>query len=82
MKARLGLVAMQGIALYSRVMDRMVSKTGRMSKQDDDDYVPGSPASRIQLVWVLTREIASLSRLHDVERRLQRDVTVLGRRRR
>ena len=31
---------------------------------------------RIGIVWPLTKEIASLSPKHDVERRLQRHITV------
>ncbi len=43
--------------------------------------VPGTAAERVAMVWPLTREAASLSKHHDVERRLQRDVTRLIRRR-
>jgi hypothetical protein len=46
----------------------------------EDDFVPGSPAERIQLVWPVTVELASLSPEHDVERRLQRHVVRLVRR--
>ena len=46
----------------------------------NDDFVPGTPADRIKLVWLLTREISSLSKKHDAERRLQRHVTRLVRR--
>lgn len=45
-----------------------------------DDLVPGTSAERIALVWPLTREVASLSKRHDAERRLQRHVAGLGRR--
>ncbi len=45
-----------------------------------DDFVPGTMAERIKMVWVLTAEIASLTRKYDVEQRLQRDVAVLKRR--
>jgi hypothetical protein len=65
--------------IHLGTMNRSVTRTGRLSEQSNDDFVPGSPASRIQLVWILTREAASLSRWHDAERRLQRDVAVLGR---
>jgi hypothetical protein len=44
------------------------------------DYVVGTPEDRILLVWPLTKEIASLSIKHDVERRLQRHITNLIRR--
>jgi hypothetical protein len=45
-----------------------------------DDFVPGTMAERIKMVWTLTAEVASLTRKYDVEQRLQRDVTVLKRR--
>ena len=51
-----------------------------MSDRRNDDLVPGTAADRIGLVWPLTKEIASLSKIHDAERRLQRHVTRLIRR--
>ena len=42
--------------------------------------VPGAPAARIALVWPLTREVASLSKRHNVKQRLQRHITRLERR--
>jgi len=61
-------------------MDRTVTAKRRMADWRNDDYVPGTPEERIALVWVLTREIASLNKKYDVERRLQRHVTRLIRR--
>ena len=61
-------------------MDRKKTALYRMLDHRNDDFVPGTPAERISLVWPLTREIASLSKKHDVERRLQRHVTRLIRR--
>jgi len=61
-------------------MDRKHTIISRMSDQRNDDFVPGAPADRIRLVWLLTREITSLSKKHDAERRLQRHVTRLDRR--
>jgi hypothetical protein len=52
----------------------------RMQDVRRDDLVPGTSAERIALVWPLTREVASLSKRHDAERRLQRHVAGLGRR--
>lgn len=52
----------------------------RMSDVRRDDLVLGTPAERIALVWPLTREVSSLSKRHDAERRLQRHVAGLGRR--
>jgi hypothetical protein len=45
-----------------------------------DDFVAGTPAGRIAMVWPITEELVSLSPKHNVERRLQRDATVLERR--
>ena len=61
-------------------MDRKHTATSRMSDRRKDDFVPGTPADRLSLVWPLTREIASLSKKLDAERRLQRHVTRLVRR--
>jgi len=61
-------------------MDRKQTAIHRMTDHRNDDYVSGTPEYRIGLVWPLTREIASLSAKHDVERRLQRHVTCLVRR--
>ena len=63
-------------------MKRDAIKVGRVAEDAGDDYVPGTPGSRISLVWPLTREVVSLSRDHDVERRLQRHVSVVNRRER
>ena len=63
-------------------MDRKHTAIFRMSDRRNDDFVPGTPADRISLVWPLTREIASLSKRHDAERRLQRHITRLVRQRR
>jgi hypothetical protein len=52
----------------------------KMSDHQDDNFVPGTPADRLGLVWPLTREIVSLSKKHDAERRLQRHITRLVRR--
>ena len=49
-------------------MDRNRTAIYRMSDRWNDDFVPGTPADRISLVWPLTREIASLSKKHDAER--------------
>ena len=61
-------------------MNRTHTVEGRMSDDRREDIVPGTPAERIGMVWVLTREITSLSKRYDAERRLQRNVTMLGRR--
>ncbi len=65
---------------YFFQMKRMHTATGRLGELKDSGYVPGSMAERIGMVWPLTREVASLSKKFDVERRLQRHVAVLVRR--
>ena len=62
------------------VMERKVTRKGRLSDKRRDDFVPGTPESRLAMVWPLTVEAVSLSKCYDAERRLQRDVTVLRRR--
>ena len=61
-------------------MNRLHTATYSMSEQRYDDFVPGTPEERIELVWILTKEIASLSGKYDAERRLQRHSTRLIRR--
>ena len=61
-------------------MDRTHTVKRRMSDGRRDEFTQGTPAERIGSVWPLTREVASLSKRHDVERRLQRHVTRLSRR--
>ena len=61
-------------------MDRKHTALYRMTDSRNVDYVAGSAEERILLVWPLTKEIASLSIKHDVERRLQRHITRLVRR--
>lgn len=68
---------------YTRPMNRTVTRIARLTDQTVlDDFVPGSAAGRLSLVWPLTAQATSLSKRHNAERRLQRDVTVLGRRKR
>lgn len=61
-------------------MDRSQTNKKLLSDTTNDDFVPGTMAERIEMVWPLTKEVASLSKRHDVERRLQRDVTRVIRR--
>jgi hypothetical protein len=61
-------------------MKKEAVRLGRLSDKQLDDFIPGTPGSRLALVWPLTREVASLSKRYDAERRLQRDVAVLSRR--
>jgi hypothetical protein len=61
-------------------MDRKHTEIYRMTDNRNVDYVAGTAEERILLVWPLTKEIASLSINYDVERRLQRHITSLIRR--
>ena len=62
-------------------MNRTHTLTLRMEDaRTSNEIVSGTPAERIGLVWPLTREVASLSKRHNVERRLQRHVAGIGRR--
>jgi hypothetical protein len=61
-------------------MDRKHTALYRMAERRNENFVPGTPAERIGLVWPLTQEIVSLSKKHDAERRLQRHITRLIRR--
>ena len=61
-------------------MDRKHTAKYRMSDCSNQDFVPGTPTDRISLVWPLTREVASLNKKYDAQRRLQRHVTRLVRR--
>lgn len=67
---------------YGYSVDRSHVRMNPGNHTSHADFVPGSMASRVALVWPLTREAASLSKRHDAERRLQRDVTELSRRER
>jgi hypothetical protein len=61
-------------------MEKKRTAKHRLSDVRHEEIVPGTPAERIALVWPLTREVVSLTRRYDAERRLQRDVAVLSRR--
>ena len=61
-------------------MDRKRTAKYRMTDNRNVDYVAGSAEDRILLVWPLTKEIASQSKNHNVERRLQRHITSIIRR--
>ena len=46
----------------------------KLQDHDDNDFVAGSMRERLEMVWEITREVASLSPNHDVERILQRHI--------
>ena len=61
-------------------MDRKHTETYKITDNRNADYIAGTAEDRILLVWPLTKEVASLSIKHDVERRLQRHITSIIRR--
>lgn len=61
-------------------MNREHTKLERNPDSLKSGIIPGSMAERIALVWPLTHEVASISKKHDAERRLQRHVTRVIRR--
>ena len=61
-------------------INRNIVRKSSLSGHQDDNYMAASVQERIGIVWPLTKEIASLSPKHDVERRLQRHIAVLIRR--
>ena len=67
---------------YSVIMNRQHTAKYRMTDRRTDDFVPGTPAERIGLVWPLTLEVTSLSKRYDAKRRLQRHITSVARRER
>ncbi|MEI7999000.1 MAG: hypothetical protein WCH62_05795 [Candidatus Omnitrophota bacterium] len=48
--------------------------------KEEDNYVKASYAQRVLFVWELTQEVWSLKDKRNVQRRLQRHITVLTRR--
>ena len=74
------LIHVERLKWYLEGMNRKHTVVYRMSDRRNDDFVPGTPTDRISLVWLLTREVVSLSKKHYAERRLQRHVTRLVRR--
>ena len=62
-------------------LDRSVTRLTRLEAADDG-YVEGDPATRIALVWPITRETWAFMRPADAQRRLQRNVATFVRRRR
>lgn len=60
-------------------LDRSVTRLTHL-EADDDGYVEGDPATRIALVWPITREAWAFMRPADAQRRLQRNIVRLVRR--
>jgi hypothetical protein len=61
-------------------LDRQVITKSSLRQHEDDNFVPGTEAKRVLMVWPITREIAALNPDYDVERRLQRHVVRVTRR--
>lgn len=59
---------------------RQIVTKSTLHAHADDNYVPGTIEERVLMVWPITREVAALSPQHDVERRLQRHVVRVFRR--
>ena len=57
-------------------LNRKIVKLKKMSK-DDDSFVDASPAERISMMWELTVEVWSLKDKSVAQRRLQRHITRL-----
>lgn len=61
-------------------MDRSRVRMVRLKEDADDGFVDADPAWLFSQVWEITRDAWSFAGKADVERRLQRDVVVLSRR--
>ena len=61
-------------------LDRQIVTKSTLQQHAADNFVPGSVAARVLMVWPITREIAALSPNYHVEQRLQRDVVRVTRR--
>ena len=48
-------------------VNRNLTRKSRMPEHVDDNFVSGTMADRIRLVWPLTVEITALSQRHDAE---------------
>ena len=61
-------------------LNRQIVTKSTLRQHADDNFVSGSVAARVLMVWPITREIAALSPNYHVEQRLQRDVVRVTRR--
>jgi hypothetical protein len=62
-------------------MDRSRIRVRRLTDPaEEDDFVPGTAAERIAMVWPLTVEIASLDKRIDVHQKMQRHIVRVIRR--
>lgn len=63
-------------------LDRTRTRLSKRREHEDDNFVIGTMEERLLMVWPITVELAKLAGSFDVERRLQRDVVRLAKRRR
>ncbi len=64
---------------YCMQLQRKQLTKRNLQDHEDDDFVVGSMQERLEMVWEITKEVASLSPYHDVERRLQRHIVCVTR---
>lgn len=55
-------------------LERQIITKSALPHHEDDNFVSGTEAERLLMVWPITREIAALNPDYDVERRLPRHV--------
>ncbi len=60
-------------------LNKGITKLSQMKKIDNDEYVDSSVKDRIEMVWVITQELWSISTKGKInaQSRLQRNVTNL-----
>lgn len=78
------MLDLAGCPCYTGVMrlDRTRTRLSKRREHEDDNFVIGTMEERLLMVWPITVELAKLAGYSDVERRLQRDVVCLAKRRR
>ncbi|MDT8325503.1 MAG: hypothetical protein RRA94_15420, partial [Bacteroidota bacterium] len=69
------VIAVVTTEMYIMFMDRKHTRLSRLSDSLPEDRIGGTAEERINQVWLLTLELASLNKDFDAERRLQRHVT-------
>ncbi len=74
------VVAVVSTVTYIVFMDRKRTRLSHSTDSPHIDRIRGTAEERINQVWLLTLELASLNKDFDAERRLQRHVTHLVRR--
>jgi hypothetical protein len=62
-------------------LNKQIVRISKKQMHYDTCFVDDTIQGRILMVWPITKEVLSLSPRHDAERRLQRHVTLLTKRR-